>query len=66
MSGIVATNQTILIVGGGISGMTAALEAAEVGKQVILQVRHQVQFPGDILQHTDVSSLWQERQRGRP
>ncbi len=36
MSDIVATNQTILVVGGGISGMTAALEAAEVGKQVIV------------------------------
>lgn len=33
---IVATNQTILVVGGGISGMTAAIEAAECGKQVIL------------------------------
>ena len=32
----VATNQTILVVGGGISGMTAAIEAAECGKQVIL------------------------------
>ncbi len=32
----VATNQTILVVGGGISGMTAALEAAETGKQVVL------------------------------
>jgi len=32
----IATGQTILIVGGGISGMTAALEAAECGKQVIL------------------------------
>jgi quinone-modifying oxidoreductase subunit QmoA len=32
----IATNQTILIVGGGISGMTAAIEAAECGKQVIL------------------------------
>jgi quinone-modifying oxidoreductase subunit QmoA len=29
MAEIVATNQTILVVGGGISGMTAALEAAE-------------------------------------
>jgi quinone-modifying oxidoreductase subunit QmoA len=29
----IATNQTILG-GGGISGMTAALEAAECGKQV--------------------------------
>jgi quinone-modifying oxidoreductase subunit QmoA len=32
----VATEQTILVVGGGISGMTAALEAAECGKQVVL------------------------------
>ncbi len=36
MTGPIATNQTILVVGGGISGMTAALEAAECGKQVIL------------------------------
>ncbi len=36
MSGSIATNQTILVVGGGISGMTAALESAECGKQVIL------------------------------
>ncbi|MBI3563436.1 MAG: CoB--CoM heterodisulfide reductase iron-sulfur subunit A family protein [Gammaproteobacteria bacterium] len=36
MAEIVATNQTILVVGGGISGMTAALEAAECGKHVIL------------------------------
>jgi quinone-modifying oxidoreductase subunit QmoA len=35
----IATNQTILVVGGGISGMTAALEAAECGKQVILAER---------------------------
>ena len=28
MTSVVATNQTILVVGGGISGMTAALEAA--------------------------------------
>jgi quinone-modifying oxidoreductase subunit QmoA len=32
----IATSQTILVVGGGISGMTAALEAAETGKQVVL------------------------------
>jgi len=32
----IATNQTILVVGGGIAGMTAALEAAECGKQVLL------------------------------
>jgi len=36
MTDVVATNQTILVVGGGISGMTAALEAAECGKEVIL------------------------------
>jgi quinone-modifying oxidoreductase subunit QmoA len=36
MSDVIATNQTILVVGGGISGVTAALEAAECGKQVIL------------------------------
>jgi quinone-modifying oxidoreductase subunit QmoA len=36
----IATNQTILVVGGGISGMTAALEAAECGKQVILVEKH--------------------------
>ncbi|MBI2314172.1 MAG: CoB--CoM heterodisulfide reductase iron-sulfur subunit A family protein [Betaproteobacteria bacterium] len=36
MTQAVATNQTILVVGGGISGMTAALEAAECGKQVVL------------------------------
>ena len=36
MTEVVATNETILVVGGGISGMTAALEAAEIGKQVIL------------------------------
>jgi quinone-modifying oxidoreductase, subunit QmoA len=32
----VATGQTILVVGGGVSGITAALEAAECGKHVIL------------------------------
>ena len=36
MTEVVATNQTIVVVGGGISGMTAALEVAETGKQVIL------------------------------
>jgi len=36
MSEAIATNQTILVVGGGISGLTAALEAAECGKQVLL------------------------------
>lgn len=35
----IATSQTILVVGGGIGGMTAALEAAECGKQVILAER---------------------------
>ena len=36
MTEVVATNETILVVGGGISGMTAALEAAETGKRVVL------------------------------
>ena len=31
MTASIATNQTILVVGGGISGMTAALEMAEAG-----------------------------------
>jgi quinone-modifying oxidoreductase subunit QmoA len=35
----IATNQTILVVGGGISGMTAALEAAECGNEVLLVER---------------------------
>jgi len=36
MTAVVATDQTILVVGGGISGVTAALEAAECGKDVLL------------------------------
>lgn len=36
MTDVVATSQTILVVGGGISGVTAALEAAECGKDVVL------------------------------
>ena len=36
MTDVIATNQTILVVGGGISGITAALEAAECGKDVVL------------------------------
>ncbi len=39
MTAPIATSQTILVVGGGISGMTAALEAAECGRQVILVER---------------------------
>jgi quinone-modifying oxidoreductase subunit QmoA len=35
----IATGQTILVVGGGISGMTAALEAAECGHEVVLVER---------------------------
>ena len=31
-----ATGQTILVVGGGISGLTTAVEAAEVGYNVLL------------------------------
>lgn len=40
MTATIATNQTILVVGGGISGMTASLEAAECGKRVILAERN--------------------------
>lgn len=36
MAEVIATGDTILVVGGGISGMTAALEAAECGKKVVL------------------------------
>ncbi len=36
MTEVVATNQTILVVGAGISGITAAVEAAETGKNVVL------------------------------
>jgi quinone-modifying oxidoreductase subunit QmoA len=36
MTDVIATNETILVVGGGISGLTAALEAAETGKRVVL------------------------------
>ena len=36
MTEVIATNETILVVGGGISGMTAAIEAAETGKKVVL------------------------------
>ena len=39
MTAAIATSQTILVVGGGISGMTAALEAAECGRQVVLAER---------------------------
>ncbi len=39
MTEVVATNETILVVGGGISGMTAAIEAAECGKDVVLVER---------------------------
>ena len=39
MSDPIATSQTILVVGGGISGMTAALEAAECGAEVVLVER---------------------------
>ena len=35
-----ATQQTILVVGGGIAGMTAALEAAECGAEVVLVERN--------------------------
>ncbi len=39
MTDPIATSQTILVVGAGISGMTAALEAAECGREVVLVER---------------------------
>jgi quinone-modifying oxidoreductase, subunit QmoA len=39
MSESVAASPTLLVVGGGIAGMTAALEAAEAGREVILVER---------------------------
>lgn len=36
MASMQKTNQTILVVGGGISGITSALEAAEAGHEVVL------------------------------
>ena len=40
MTASIATTQTVIVVGGGISGMTAALEAAECGTQVVLLERN--------------------------
>ncbi len=39
MTASIATTETIIVVGGGISGMTAALEAAECGREVVLLER---------------------------
>jgi len=39
MAEIVVTNETILVAGGGICRTSAALEAAEFGKQVILAMK---------------------------
>jgi quinone-modifying oxidoreductase subunit QmoA len=36
MADVETTNQSILVVGGGMSGITAALEAAETGHNVVL------------------------------
>jgi len=40
MTASIATTETVIVVGGGISGMTAALEAAECGTQVVLLERN--------------------------
>ena len=40
MTDSIASSETILVIGGGISGMTTALEAAECGKEVILIERN--------------------------
>jgi quinone-modifying oxidoreductase subunit QmoA len=39
MTASVATSRTILVAGGGISGVTAALEASECGYDVVLVER---------------------------
>lgn len=36
MTEVIATNETVLVVGAGVSGITAALDVAELGKKVIL------------------------------
>ncbi|MBF0177141.1 MAG: CoB--CoM heterodisulfide reductase iron-sulfur subunit A family protein [Magnetococcales bacterium] len=46
-----AASQTILVVGGGMSGLTAALEAAEVGHEVIL-VEKSPYLGGRVAQHS--------------
>ncbi len=55
MTNVVASNQTILVVGGGISGMTAALEAAECGKPVVL-VEKTPSVGGHVSQLTGMAS----------
>ena len=45
-----ATGQTILVVGGGISGLTTAVEAAEVGHNVLL-VEKEPHLGGRVSQH---------------
>jgi len=40
MADVQTTNQSILVVGGGMSGITAALEAAEAGHEVVLVERN--------------------------
>ncbi|MBF0141883.1 MAG: CoB--CoM heterodisulfide reductase iron-sulfur subunit A family protein [Magnetococcales bacterium] len=45
-----ATGQTILVVGGGLTGLTAAVESAEVGHHVIL-LEKEPQLGGRVSQH---------------
>ena len=47
MTEVVATNQTILVVGGGVTGITAALEAAAAEYEVVL-VEKQAQLGGSL------------------
>ena len=63
MTEVIATNQTILVVGGGISGLTAALEAAETGgKQPGRSIeqwsggglRHEKRRPRDLFRRYDL------------
>ena len=52
MTSTVAGSSTLLVVGGGIAGMTAALEAAEAGRSVIL-VEREPKSVGFIVVSTD-------------
>ena len=72
MTDSIASNQTILV-GGGISGMTAALEAAECGKQVILVERNATLGGRTMLMNRyfpkmcqPTCGLWRQFETGRP
>ncbi|MGB9092826.1 MAG: FAD-dependent oxidoreductase [Gallionella sp.] len=60
MTTSIATNQTILVVGGGIGGMSAALEAVECGKQVILVERNPI-LDGHVIQPERVQNIAEQK-----